>query len=395
MRTLLLSVSFILSLITSAQAASIEAIGRALIENDDIDNARERAISRATEQASMMALAQIAVTQSVRDGILEIDNLRVSTQTTLGAVELISENRSGNQLEVLIRAEVNAVEGCADDSEATAYRKPLALTQWTLARPAEANLGRLQSLSRLLPGYLIAQLEQSAHLKLIDARNYRLPTYSELSPDAALQRARDAESLNTQYLLTASIDSLSMEAVANDTPNVLVDLAERTGLKQRANQRYFQLSADLIDSQTGDLLQRYRLQTSGRWEAALQSKQPISLEQFVQEPYGKTVIQELSGLANELANSLACQPLQANIVSTSGASAWIDRGADAGLNPGDRLSVARRVQMYDSMMQPVTSTEPTDINFTIERTEFGRAQGRLSQPGDIAGIQAGDIVLGY
>jgi hypothetical protein len=51
--------------------------------------------------------------------------------------------------------------------------------------------------------------------------------------------------------------------------------------------------------------------------------------------------------------------------------------------------------MYDSMMQPVTSTEPTDINFTIERTEFGRAQGRLSQPGDIAGIQAGDIVLGY
>ena len=106
-------------------------------------------------------------------------------------------------------------------------------------------------------------------------------------------------------------------------------------------------------------------------------------------------MQEISGLANELAKSLACQPLQANIVSTSGASAWIDRGSDAGLNPGDRLSVARRVQMYDAMMQPVTSTEPTNINFTIERTEFGRAQGRLSQPSDIAGIQAGDIVLGY
>ena len=343
----------------------------------------------------MMALAQIAVTQSVRDGILEIDNLRVSTQTTLGAVELISENRSGNQLEVLIRAEVNAVEGCADDSEATAYRKPLALTQWTLARPAEANIGRLQPLTSLLPGYLMTELEQSAHLKVIDARNYRLATYNDLSPDAALQRARDAENLNTQYLLTASIDSLAMETVASDTPNVLVDLAERTGMKQRANERYFQLSADLIDSHTGDLLQRYRVQTSGRWEAALQSKQPVSLEQFMQEPYGEAVLQKLAGLANELAKSLACQPLQANIVSTSGASAWIDRGSDAGLNPGDRLSVARRVQMYDAMMQPVTSTEPTNINFTVERTEFGRAQGRLSQPGDIAGIQAGDIVLGY
>lgn len=395
MRTLLLSVSLIISLITSAQAASIEAIGRSLIENGDIDSARERAVSRATEQASMMALAQIAVTQSVRDGILEIDNLRVSTQTTLGAVELISEKRSGDQLEVLIRAQVNAVEGCADDSEATAYRKPLALTQWTIARPAEANIGRLQSLTSLLPGYLMTQLEQSAHLKLIDARNYRLATYNELSQGAALQRARDAKNLNTQYLLTASLDSLSMEADISDTPNVLVDLAERTGLKQRENERYFQLSADLIDSQTGDLLQRYRLQTNGRWDAKLQSKQPVNLEQFTQTSYGEAVLQELAGLATELAKSLACQPLQANIISTSGASAWIDRGSDAGINPGDRLSVARRVQMYDAMMQPVTSTEPTDINFTVERTEFGRAQGRLSQPSDIAGIQAGDIVLGY
>jgi len=41
------------------------------------------------------------------------------------------------------------------------------------------------------------------------------------------------------------------------------------------------------------------------------------------------------------------------------------------------------------------ANEPTNINFTIERAEFGRAQGRLSQPSDIAEIQAGDIVLGY
>ena len=75
--------------------------------------------------------------------------------------------------------------------------------------PAKANIGRLQSLTSLLPGYLMAQLEQSAHLKLIDARNYRLPIYSELSPDAAVQRAQDPERLNTQYPLTASIDSLS------------------------------------------------------------------------------------------------------------------------------------------------------------------------------------------
>lgn len=394
MRTHLRLVGLLLSFTCSASAATIEATGRALIENGDLDSARARAISRASEQASMMALAQISVTQSVRDGVLEIDNLRVSSQTKLGAVELLSERRIDNQLEVLIRAEVDAVEGCADNSEATAYRKPLALTQWPILRPAEANVGRVHALSQLLPGYLMAELENSAHLKLIDARQYQLPTYSELSSDAARQRARDAANLNTQYLLTAKIESLAMAKSASDTPNLLLDIAERAGIKPSDTERFFQLSADLIDSRSGEILQRYQLQTQGRWNAPLQSKQGISIERFMQEPYGQAVLQELSKMAQQLSESLACQPLEASILSASGTTLWIDRGADAGLNPGDRLSVARQVQLFDSMMQPVVSTELTDLNFTVERTEFGRAQGRLSQPSDIAGIQPGDIVIG-
>lgn len=395
MRLLLGSISLFLCLSSNAAAATIEATGRSLIENGDIDSARERAVSRATEQASMMALAQLSVTQTVRDGILEIDNLRVNTQTTLGEVELISERRTGNQLEVLIRAQINAVEGCGDDSEATAYRKAIALTQWYLLRPAEANLGRLHPLSTLLPGYLMAQLEQSAHLKLVDARHYQLANYDELSPTAAQQRAHDAANLNAQYLLTASIESLAMEKNAIDTPNVLTDLAERAGLKQQKNERYFRLNADLIDRRSGDLLQRYRLQTSGRWEAPLQTDQAISLERFMAQPYGQEVMTELNQLAKQLAQSLACQPLRANILSTNGTTAWIDLGSDSGLHTGDRLSVARQIQIYDAMMQPVTTTEPTDLYFTVEQTEFSRAQGRLSVSSDIAGIQAGDIVIGY
>lgn len=395
MRLLILLLTLTFGLTLPAAAATIKATGRAQIDNGDVDSARAQAINRATEQASMMALAQIAVTQTVRDGILEIDNLRVSTQTTLGAVELISEKRSANQLEVLISAEVNAVEGCADESQATAYRKPLALTQWTLARPSEANLGRLQGLSTLLPGYLIAALEQRAHLKLLDARQQRLPTYNELSPNAAVQRAQDAAHLNTQYLFSATIDSLAMAQATSDTPNLITDLAERSGLKQPKNQRLFKLTADLIDAKSGDILQRYRLETTDRWTASPQTTQPISLGKFAEEPFGQAVLSELDGLADSLAKSLACQPLQATIVAASGTTVWIDRGSDAGLNAGDRLSVARQIQMYDAMMQPITSTEPTSINLVIEKTEFSRAQGRLSQSSDIAGIQPGDIALGY
>ncbi|HSG04187.1 MAG TPA: flagellar assembly protein T N-terminal domain-containing protein [Marinobacterium sp.] len=395
MRTLIILCSLLLPLYQATYAATIQATGSALIQNADIDSARERAISRATEQASLLAMAQISVTQSVRDGILEIDNLRVNTQASIGEVSLISETRSGDRLEVLIEAQITPNQGCADSNEATAYRKPVALAQWTMRRPAQANWGRLHSLSIDLPGYLMQKLENVAHLKLIDARQYRLPDYSELSPSASLLRAQGAADLRTQYLLNAQIESLAMAKEASDTPNILVDLAEKTGLKLRDDERFFSVRVDLIEAYTGDLLQRYQLQTSGAWTASTQGSQPTSFVRFAQEPYGKAVLIEIDNLANQLSESLACQPLRANILSVDGSGVWVDQGADAGINSGDRLSVARRVQLYDQQMRVVSSVEPTNLYLVIERTEFNRAYGRLSQPTDIAGIQPGDIVIGY
>src|SRR5210317_276412 len=191
MRAILVLLSLILSLAQTASAATIQATGISLIQDGDLESARTRAVQRATEQASLLAMAQVAVTQSVRDGILEIDNLRVSTQTSIGEVRVLSETRSGDQLEVLIEAEITPAQGCADDNSATAYHKSIALTYWTLKRPADANWGRLQSLSTDLPGYLLTELEPSAHLKLVDARQLRLTDYQEINAAAAQLRAKD------------------------------------------------------------------------------------------------------------------------------------------------------------------------------------------------------------
>lgn len=386
----LLSFSFV-----QANAASIQASGIALIKNGDLESARKRAVNRATEQASLFAMAQIAVTQTVKDGILEIDNLRVSTQTTIGQIEILSQTRRGDQLEVIIEAQVTPIQGCADNNELTAYKKPIAITQWSLARPSEANVGRLQSLAVDLPGYLIALLDKTPHLKLIDARQYQLPFYSELSPDADRVRAQAAANLNAQYILSARIESLAMAQIASDTPNILIDLAERAGVKQANNDRFFKLRVDLIDSHNGSLLQRYQLDTQGEWDAPLHTSELGNLNNFAQQPFGKAVLNEIDQFATQLAESLACEPLLATITSTQGDSIWIDKGSDAGLNPGDRLSVARRVQLFNQQMQTVTEVEPTSINLVIERTEFNRSLGKLSQPSDLAAIQPGDIAIGY
>jgi|GEM_PF-1925219 len=389
-----ISLVFLSVSVVHANAANIQASGIALIQNGDLDAARKQAISRATEQASLFAMAQIAVTQTVKDGILEIDNLRVNTQTTIGQIQVLSETRRGNQLEVVIQAEVSPIQGCADSNEATAYRKPIAITQWPIAKPSQANVGRLQSLAVELPSYLMTQLESTPHLKLIKAHQYQIPVYSDLSPDADRLRAQNAANLNAQYILSAQIDSMAMAETATDTPNVLVDLAETIGVKPRNTARFFRLSADLIDTQTGSVLQRYQLDTQGSWDVPLHSKEMGNLSSFAMQPYGTAVLKEIDNLAAQLSESLACEPLRATILSTQGDSLWIDKGSDAGLNPGDRLSVSRKVQLFNPQMQAITEIEPTTLSLVIERTEFNRSLGKLSQPSDLAAIQPGDIAIG-
>lgn len=95
-------------------AITIEAEGSAPIINNDLDQARELAVSRAREQASLQGSAWISTTQEVRDGILEIDNMRINSLTQLNNIRIIDEYIRGSQLTVRILAEVEAEAGCAN-----------------------------------------------------------------------------------------------------------------------------------------------------------------------------------------------------------------------------------------------------------------------------------------
>ncbi len=399
LRPLLLLLTFVIS--STAQANSVEAVGRGKILNGDIDKARTLAVNRAKEQASLYAMAQIATTQSIRDGILEIDNLRVNTLAKINNIEILDERIQGEELVVHIRADLKPQQGCADQSKATAYKKTIGLLQWTINAPAAANLGGLHLLTTLLPQQISLAFEKEDHILSLDASGLRLPTlpanYS-LNTQAQTELQAITSKLNAQYLLAGRITNLSMESPVSDTDNVLlanpvVDLVNRSGLLPPKDTRYFEADIDLIDSATGTLLQRYHLKTHDSWRLNMH-KNIQGIEGFAGQPYGQAVLSEIHGLVNQLSESLLCQPLTANIVRVQGTKAWIDRGSLSGINPGDRLSIARKVQIYDSNMIPVTDLVPTDINLRIDQIEAGRAVGTLSQPSEVANIQAHDLAIG-
>ena len=76
---------------TAAFAVVVEAEGMAIIMNKDIVSAREAAIRDASQQASMQAAVYISSSQVVRDGILAIDNMQISTLGQVSDIEVVSE----------------------------------------------------------------------------------------------------------------------------------------------------------------------------------------------------------------------------------------------------------------------------------------------------------------
>ena len=110
----------------SAHAVTMEAEGRALIFNSDIDSARMAAIKNATQQASLQASAYVSSTQSINQGVLSVDNMQVSTLGMISNVEILDEKIQGRMLWVKVRADVDFEEGCAGGVKGHGYQKSAA-----------------------------------------------------------------------------------------------------------------------------------------------------------------------------------------------------------------------------------------------------------------------------
>lgn len=379
----------------TAQAVTVRSSGNAAILNGDIDSARSRALNRAKEQASLQASAQIAMTQSISNGILEIDNLRISTGSRIDHFEIIDEQINNAVLYLTIEAELSAQSGCADQQAATAYQKSIAMLQWSHLRPGETNLGSIQQLVSFLPAYLGEQLDPQPHLRILDVTGMRAPEIGTLGQGGNGRLQLNSQALHTlraQYLLNGRVRSTAMQRSYSDTRNILSELA-RSALSGSDELRFFDVEIDLMDGASGALLQRYHLTTQGAWRG-LQT-QSATLASFRQQPYGQAVLAELDKLARQLSDQLACQPLRGTINRTAGSRIWIDLGSEDGLHPGDRLSVARVVTEYNASMELESTSELTPYRLTLDRVDLNSASGMLDSSSEIANIQAGDLVIGY
>ena len=383
-----------------SNATTIEAVGQANIYNNDIDTAREQAVNDAKQQASLQAAAYISSTQQIDDGVLEIDNLRISTLSHISNIEILDEQIYGNRLHVRIRADVKVETACPNGNSGNSFRKTVAIAAFPLETPTHASLGNLRNIESDLSGRLTSQLNKRTGVYALNAGrlllhdNLNSATTRQLDDGTLTTVLAHTQQLDTQYIISGVIRDMSMlDPSTVSEQNWIKDTYNRLDYKSKKHIRNFAVDVFIHDGFSGVLLDQKSYQTQGRWLFSPTEQPRFATPAFNRSEYGESLTTLINNISADLGDSLRCLPFSARITQTDDNQVWINAGKSSGLSRGDKLTVLRKRTFYNPTGQSSVELINTRLSVMIEDVQPTSARGSLSGSASQQNIQPDDIVM--
>ena len=134
---------FLAMLAPAAGAVILEGVGHAVILNGDLDSARAAAREAALRDLALRYEARVSTRETVENGVLTESRVDVATQARARHVEIVSEQRTGDRLRLVVRADMTEPPAICRAAEAARLKKRVAITGFPLLQPDQAQTGRL------------------------------------------------------------------------------------------------------------------------------------------------------------------------------------------------------------------------------------------------------------
>ncbi|WP_415885845.1 flagellar assembly protein T N-terminal domain-containing protein [Neptuniibacter sp. QD37_6] len=389
----------LLLLPVSVQAVIVEAEGQANIANKDISSAREAAIRDASQQASMQAAVYVSSSQVVRDGILEIDNMQISTLGQVSNIEIVDEKVIGNTLFVRIRADVLVDQGCYN-GVSNSYTKSIAIAAFPLLKLKHANLGGLSSVSSDFPAQIAQLMNKYNNFIAHNAGRLNLYIHPSLAPTNQLDYGalssmqQTAGQLNVNYIVSGVIRDMSMmDPRTHAEKNYVIDLYNQLDYKSKKHLRNFEIDLYIHDGLTGHLVHQKHYQTAGFWNLDRTIKTGFNTASFFKQDFGQKVQELQQTILKDLQTELHCEPFTTLINHIEDRTIWINSGKQQGLKRGDKLTIYRKSTYYSPNMEATTQLINTKQTLVIDDVQMGSASGYISSAAASFNIRPGDLAI--
>ena len=131
---------------TYVRAEWFEVIGYGGIVDGNTTIARQAAVKDAITQALIFSGATISSVQTVADGVLEQDELKIKTHGQIQHVSLMNEQQQGDKYSVTLHLDIVSQQSQCIESQ---FNKQITVTQSQLVQPSQARLGQIFDFPKL------------------------------------------------------------------------------------------------------------------------------------------------------------------------------------------------------------------------------------------------------
>lgn len=304
-----------------------EATGQAIIEQGNVERARQAAIEDAVKRAALFAGASLSSTQQVINGVLQQEQLGFVANGEINQLQVLTETQENNLITITVRLNIEAEAGNCDSNS---YRKPLLLSEIALRARQDAIYGDLFRIGNDATTQLERHLRDYSPTAAVSVLEQQV-TIADLKYPLTEQLFNQGY----QYVLTATINDMSLGHTTSHF------------WQKQQKERYFAIDVMLFDvfEQVSIFQQEYR--SSATWPFQ-DGKTPASHSQaFWNMAYGQKVDQLLQLIAEDTQRQLACKPLMSSVLQVQANEVKLNLGHKHGLSVGDQLELFQ-VQRHPS-----------------------------------------------
>ncbi|MDN3430508.1 MULTISPECIES: flagellar assembly protein T N-terminal domain-containing protein [unclassified Pseudoalteromonas] len=379
-----LSTTAVLTFSPFTHAQWYESTGHAVIQNSDIPGAKAAAIKDAITQALVFSGARVSSVQTLVDGVLTQDQLKISSQGEIQKIELVSENRSSDEFAITLRLDIFAqTEQCPQSN----FNKFIAVTQSQLTNREQARMGQIFDINKAVSKNIYTSLQKSKMSAIPVAyfnKAIKVDTYFNQQHDYSNSQLEEISSRsNAQYVLLSQITSLSTSDKLN---------SDYAFWQDESYQRHYQIEFSLFNGTTYEPLWQKSYQSQAIWPFEKTAIIDVNSNRFWQSPFGQSISDINQTLSYDLQAAMACLPTQGKIMHMENNKLVINLGKAHGLEEGQLLSIAHHNYLTDAQGNTMPHTITTLNRIRIEQLYQLSAIAVSINDQPLPGVQINDIV---
>lgn len=379
-----LSTTAVLTFSPFTHAQWYESTGHAVIQNSDIPGAKAAAIKDAITQALVFSGARVSSVQTLVDGVLTQDQLKISSQGEIQKIELVSENRSNDEFAITLRLDIFAqTEQCPQSN----FNKFIAVTQSQLTNREHARMGQIFDINKAVSKNIYTALQKSKMSAVPVAyfnKAIKVDTYFNQQHDYSNSQLEEISSRsNAQYVLLSQITSLSTSDKLN---------SDYAFWQDESYQRHYQIEFNLFNGTTYEPLWQQSYQSQAIWPFEKTTIIDVNSNRFWQSPFGQSISEINQTLSYDLQAAMACLPTQGKILHMENNKLVINLGKAHGLERGQQLSIAHHNYLTDAQGNTMPHTITTLNRIRVEQLYQHSAIAVSINDQPLPGVQINDIV---